>query len=88
MTTNPGFLLRSIYGKNILMPICRNEVGDSPILLNDVAAEIWRQAGKSSDANMLLDKIADLYGLQEDSLEKNAVNIFINELIQRHLIYL
>lgn len=87
MTINSGYILRYIYGKNILMPVCRNEAGDTPILLNDVGAEIWKQAGNSSDRNALCNKISELYGLQEESVEKNAVFAFIDELIRMHLIY-
>lgn len=87
MTTNAGYILRNIYGKNVLMPVSRNEAGDTPILLNDVAAEIWKRTGNSSDRQELCNTVAELYGLQEGSIEKNAVRIFIDELLKMHLIY-
>lgn len=87
MTINSGYILRNIYGKNILMPVCRNEAGDTPILLNDIAAEIWNKAKESGDRKELCDAIAELYGLQEGTVEKSAVRVFIDELIKMRLIY-
>ena len=86
MTCNPHFVLREIYGKNILMPVHRNEIGNEPIHLNDVAALIWKNASNCESTEELLSTITDLYNLEADSAEQTAVNQFIYQLIQMTLI--
>jgi len=86
MTCNPNFVLREIYGKFILVPFRRNEIGNEPIHLNDVAAVIWKKASESNTANDLLDSITDIYQLTPGSAEQSAVGQFIEQLIQMKLI--
>ena len=86
MTCNPNFVLREIYGKSLLIPTHRNEIGNEPIHLNDVAAAIWKKAGESSSTADLLASVTDLYQLTSGSAEQHAVGHFIEQLIQMKLI--
>ena len=86
MTCNPNFVLREIYGQSLLMPFHRNEIGNEPIHLNDVAAVIWRKAGESGTVNELLDSVTALYQLTPGSAEQGAVGQFIGQLLQMKLI--
>lgn len=87
MKKNDNFILRDIYGKKLLMPIRRNGVGDAPIVLNEVAAEIWLRAGCSVNQDELLSKISKTYNLNKGSSEEQAVRIFIDQLLEMKLIY-
>ena len=86
MTCNPNFVVREIFGKVLLMPIRRNEIGNEPIHLNDVAAVIWKHADSCKTKEDLQKAISSLYGLEPDSAEQVAVTQFINELIEVKLI--
>lgn len=84
--TNEAFVLRKIYDKNILMPIRSNSASADPILLNDVAADIWETAKKKSDKNSVVLNISAMYGLKEETPEMEAVKDFLNHLIQMGLL--
>lgn len=57
MRKNSSFILRYIYGKKVLIPIKANEVGDEPILMNDVGADIWNEADHADSIVSLVDSI-------------------------------
>jgi len=86
MKCNPHFVLREVYGKNILMPIMRNEVGNEPIHLNDVATVIWKNANNCNSTDELVEVISELYDLSKDSAEQSAVKQFITQLTEMKLI--
>lgn len=86
MTTNPSFVIRNILGRKILVPVTKNDVTDTPIVLNDVAYEIWNKATDCEDKWSLLKDIAQIYNLQEDSEEEKTVEVFIEQLIQAGLL--
>lgn len=86
MTINPSFVMRNIYGRKILVPVTQNSVTDAPIVLNDIAFEIWNKAESCDDKDSLLNSIVRNYDLQEGSEEEKAVKAFIDQLIQTGLI--
>jgi len=86
MTCNPAFVLREIHGKSFLIPAKRNDIGNDPIHLNDVAVVIWKNADGCESPEQLLSVICDLYGLKPESAEQDAVRQFIEQLIQMTLI--
>ncbi len=86
LKTNNAFVLREIYGKNILMPVKANNASKDPILLNDVAADIWKEAMHGCQEKQLLRRILSIYGLSEESSESLAVDRFIKQLIKTRLL--
>ncbi len=84
--TNKAFVLRKIYDRTILMPISRNLASSDPILLNEVAADIWETAEKISDRQTVVLTIANMYGLSQGSPEMEAVIDFLDQLIQLGLL--
>ncbi len=86
MLSNSAFILRNIYGRNILMPIRANSASSDPILLNDVAASIWVAASSETTAKDVLKKIMDSYGLCPNSPETIAVEEFIKQLADMNLL--
>ena len=81
MKVNSSFVLRNIYEKHILMPICSNNASNDPILLNNIAANIWEMASFYQDRAELLARIAQEYGLTQDSVELTAVDNFISQMV-------
>lgn len=88
MKRNSNFVLRNIYGKKVLVPIRVNEVGDDPILMNDVAAEIWSEADNADNVSELTNNILKKYNVPNDSVEKQAIEDFVQNLIAIKLIYI
>lgn len=81
MKVNSSFVLRNIYEKHILMPICANNASNDPILLNNIAANIWEMASFHQDRAELLARIAQEYGLTQDSVELTVVDNFISQMV-------
>ena len=86
MLQNPNFVLREICGKALLMPIRRNDVGNEPIHLNEMATVVWKNAGNCTSLDELLQSVADLYNLTQDSAEYSAVSQFVDQLCELRLI--
>ena len=86
MKCNPNFVFREVHGKFILVPFRRNELGNEPIHLNDVAAVIWKNTDICDTVDDLLNVITDLYQLEPESAEQNAVRQFIAQLLEMKLI--
>lgn len=86
MKTNKAFILRNIYGKHILMPIRTNDTSNDPILLNDVAAEIWETALKEIEYEDILADMSKSYELKIESPELIAIKKFIDQMIKMKLL--
>lgn len=86
MQTNKAFILRNIYGKHILMPICNNSASNNPILLNDMAVSVWQAASSNIDREGILDEISHSYELARCSAEMESVNNFILVMIDMGLL--
>lgn len=87
MKKNDNFVLRDIYGKKVLVPVKANEVGDDPILMNDVGAEIWCESENVENVSELVNNILKKYDLPNDSVEKQAIEDFVQNLLDIKLIY-
>lgn len=86
MQTNEAFILRNIYGKYILMPIRSNKTSNDPILLNEVAAFIWKAALNQQEYKIILENVSQSYNLKLDSPEMIAVEQFIGQMVTMGLI--
>ncbi len=86
MKVNPNFVFRNIYGKFILMPVRKNDASDDPILLNSVAADIWKLAERVDSSEGIISSILRKYDLQKDSMEEASVAQFISLLVEQKLL--
>lgn len=86
MQTNEAFILRNIYGKYILMPMRSNNTSNDPILLNEVAAFIWKAALNQQEYKVILENVSQSYNLKSDSPEMIAVKQFIAQMVTMGLI--
>lgn len=86
MLANKAFILRNIHGKYILMPIRNNNASNDPILLNEVAASIWKIAETAVEHKAVLENLSQTYGLKESSPELMAVEQFIAQMTDMGLL--
>lgn len=86
MITNPNFVMRNILGRKILVPVTKNNITDAPIVLNDVAFEIWNKVECFDNKKDLLKSIVKTYNLRAGSKEEKGVETFIDQLIETGLI--
>ena len=86
MRRNPDFVLREIYGKNILMPIRYNEASNDPIYFIEVASSIWKLSENAESLKDILRSVSQIYQLQEGAEEIVAIKDFLNQLIENKLI--
>lgn len=86
MKTNDAFILRCIYGKYILMPIRTNKASNDPILLNEVAATIWKTALQCNESEGVIENVIQIYNLRQGSPEVMAVEQFVEQMIDMELL--
>ena len=86
MQINDAFVLRNIYGKYILMPVCSNSASNDPILLNEVAASIWKKASIYNQREKILKEIGILYGIGQGTAEMLSVDNFISQMLDMGLL--
>lgn len=86
MKTNESFVLRKIYGKNILMPVRTNSASNDPIFLNEIAAYIWNIAADGLKTDDIFNCIAKCYNLKPGSSELIAVRNFVKQMISMGLL--
>ncbi len=70
-----------------MIPVKVNEVGDEPILMNDVGADIWNESDRADSLVALVDFITKKYNLRDGSVEQQAVKEFVCNLIDLKLIF-
>ena len=87
MNINENFVLRKIYGKSILIPVRKNEVGNEPIYLNGTGSVIWDLVYEGLSREEILAYFSNEYELKADSTEKMIINNFIDEMVEMKLIY-
>ena len=84
--TNTDFILREIFGKHILFPVRSNSISADPILLNDVAAYIWKLTNNGKSRHEVLKEVALHYSLKDASSEIIYVKKFLNNMINMKLL--
>ena len=87
MEVNEHFVLREIYDTAILMPIRINDASNDPIFLNPVGAIIWKSIREEKSKEDLVHDVAKSFGLEQESAEATAVESFVKQLIEMHLIF-
>lgn len=87
MKINNAFVLRNIFDKYILMPVRSNRASNEPILLNEVAALIWRFASNGLTEEQILNNISKYYNLYLGSAEMVSVKHFIAHMMNTNLLF-
>ena len=80
MKIKEGFVLRSIAGSNIVVPIGAASVDfNGMITLNDSAAFLWKRLEKGAEIDDLVKALLDEYDVDEDTA-RNCSVAFVEEL--------
>lgn len=80
---NSAFVLRNVADIYILVACKKNNKNKWMISLNSTAAYIWNQvAGEGKEKDKLLEELANNYQISNESPECDAINKFINQLIE------
>lgn len=85
MKIKNGFLLRSVAGKNIVVPVGAELDFGGMITLNDTGKFMWEQLSHEIDTDSLLKKIVSEYDVDEE-IAKDDMNNFINKLKELNIL--
>lgn len=85
MKIKSGFLLRSVAGKNIVVPVGAELDFGGMITLNDTGKFMWEQLCCETDADSLLKKVLSEYDVSEE-VAKTDMNNFINKLRELNIL--
>lgn len=79
MKINNCFVLRKIKEENFLVPYRKNCVSRDVIYLNRVGNEIFGQAPGCLNMAVLLDNVAETFGVQDDAEARTQIKEFIEQ---------
>ncbi len=79
MKIKDGFLLRSVAGKNIVVPVGAELNFSGMISLNDTATFMWEKLTEGTTYDALLSAILSEYSIDEDTARKD-LDSFLNKL--------
>ena len=85
MKIKSGFLLRSVAGKNIVVPVGAELDFGGMITLNDTGKFMWEKLSVQTDSDALLSSILSEYDIDEETA-KADMNIFINKLKELNIL--
>lgn len=84
MKIKSGFLLRSVAGKNIVVPVGAELDFSGMITLNDTGKFMWEQLCEETDSATLLKKLVSEYDVDEETAKVDMDN-FIKKLRQLNI---
>lgn len=88
MKTNKDFMIRTIAGESVLIPVGQaTQKFNGLITLNDVAAFIWEQIDCCSNREEIVDKVLEKFDVSEEEACQDVMG-FTDELILRGMMEL
>ncbi len=88
MKTNKDFMLRTIAGENVLIPVGQaTQKFNGLISLNVVASFIWKQIDCCSTREEIVDKVLETFDVSQDAAYQDVMG-FTDELISRDMMEL
>ncbi|MBQ7266035.1 MAG: PqqD family protein [Firmicutes bacterium] len=86
MKIKEGYLLRTVAGSNIVVPVGEGSMDFSGVIqLNDVGAFLWKILENGSDSQNLVSQLLKEYDVDE-ATAKNDVEDFLNKLREAGLV--
>lgn len=80
MKIKEGFILRTVAGQNVVVPVGNNTMNfNAAITLNESAAFLWKQLEKETDENGLLNALMGEYEI-DSATAKADITVFLNVL--------
>jgi hypothetical protein len=66
MKIKDGYLLRTVAGSNIVVPVGEGSIDFSGVItLNEVGAFIWKQMAEDTDVDTIVKAVLDEYDIDE-----------------------
>ena len=87
MKVNENFVIRSVFGKTILMPVKSNEISNDPILLNVTATSIVQIAKDCNDLEELVKRCLDTFEITPNTDKEQGIRSFIYMLYDKSIIH-
>ncbi|MBE6729376.1 MAG: PqqD family protein [Ruminococcaceae bacterium] len=86
MKIKNGFILRTVAGQNLIVPVGENTMNfNAAITLNDSAAFLWNQLCKETNEESLLTALLDEYDIDE-ATAKTDIKVFLNVLKEHDIL--
>ncbi len=80
MKIKEGFILRTVAGQNVVVPVGNNAMNfNAAITLNDSAAFLWKQLESEKTEQELLTALTDEYEIDQ-ATAKGDISVFLNVL--------
>lgn len=80
MKIREGFILRTVAGQNVVVPVGSNTMNfNAAITLNDSAAFLWKQLESEKTEKELLDSLTEEYDI-DSATAKSDITVFLNVL--------
>ena len=81
MKIKSGFMLRSIAGRNIVVPVGNRSLDfNGMITLNESATFLWEQLEKGAEEQELVRAVLERYEDVDEDLAKKSVSDFLDKL--------
>ncbi len=86
MRVNSAYVVRDVFGKTILIPYKKTEIGNHPIYLNDTGRVVIQMLeGTTSETELCL-RVAQAYNLQPESDEYGQIEDFVANLVRMNVV--
>lgn len=86
MRVNSAYVIRDVFGKMILIPYKKTQIGNHPIYLNDTGRVIIEMLEGSATETELCHKVAQAYNLKPDSDEYGQIEAFVANLVSMDVV--
>lgn len=86
MKIREGFILRTVAGQNLIVPVGDNTMNfNAAIALNESAAFLWNCLTKETDEKELLTKLLNEYEIDEQTALAD-IKVFLNVLKEHDIL--
>lgn len=86
MKIKDGFILRTVAGQNVVVPVGSNVMNfNAAITLNDSAAFLWKNLTNETTEEQLLSAMLNEYEIDKETA-KADISVFLNVLREHEII--
>ena len=83
MEINSSFVLRNLYGKDLLIPVRRNQITRDPVLLNSTAKMVFELCRDASTVEELARLVIKRHGVEETEEIMVQLTAYIHSMLER-----
>lgn len=86
MKIKNGFILRTVAGQNLIVPVGENTMNfNAAITLNESAAFLWNQLSEEKTEEQLLSALTEEYAIDSDTARAD-IKVFLNVLKEHDIL--